>query len=211
MNIDEMINIQNSLQKQVQEGEVDSISLIAGFDISFKDNIGVGALVVFKEKEIVDIKYHVAEIDVEYIPGLLAFRELPIFLECWKQLTSKPDLVVFDGHGKIHPRRMGIATQASFSINTPTFGIAKEPYIGEYDEPERILGNYTLVRDGDEVLGAALCTRDGSKPIFVSVGNLMNLQQVITLTLKYSDGSARIPILTLLPDQYSRKYINNMQ
>ena len=148
------------------------------------------------------------EVINDYKPGYLAFHELPVFLKAWSLLTIEPDVVVFDGHGKIHPRRMGLASHASFFIKKPTIGIAKNPFIGTYIEPENSSYSYSFIEDKKEIIGAVLRTVQNKKPIFVSVGNYCTLQEVIDICINFSMPNIRIPLVTNLPDLYTKKLKN---
>lgn len=118
-----------------------------------------------------------------YVPGLLTFREGPVVLAAWEQLQTEPDVVMFDGMGRIHPRRMGIAAHLGLWLDKPTLGIGKTHYIGDFDPPPPEKGAWSWLRDKDEIIGAVVRTRTGVKPVYVSAGHRMNLLNAIDLTL----------------------------
>jgi deoxyribonuclease V len=118
-----------------------------------------------------------------YIPGLLSFREAPVCLEAVRRLSVQPDVFLIDGQGIAHPRRLGLAAHLGLFLDAPTVGCAKSRLIGEYDAPGPEKGEHTLLRDGNEVIGAVVRTRSNVKPLFVSVGHKCRLDDAIALTL----------------------------
>ena len=127
-----------------------------------------------------------------YIPGLLSFREIPSLLEAWAKLKTEPDVVMFDGHGIAHPRRIGIASHGGLFLNRPTFGCGKSVLVGKYNEPDLERGSWSPMTHYKDVIGAALRTKNKVNPVYVSPGHLIDLETAIDLTLK-CDGVYRIP------------------
>ncbi|HSB71250.1 MAG TPA: deoxyribonuclease V [Candidatus Methylomirabilis sp.] len=121
-----------------------------------------------------------------YVPGLLSFRESPAGLEAWERLRTRPDCLLCDGHGYAHPRRFGFACHFGLLVDLPTIGCAKRVLVGSFQEPGRRRGAVTHLVDGDEVVGAALRTRDDVAPVFVSVGHRISLATAITTILACS-------------------------
>ncbi|MGM7645848.1 endonuclease V [Nocardia sp. JW2] len=123
-----------------------------------------------------------------YVPGLLAFRELPATVAALEKLTRTPDLLVCDAQGRAHPRRFGLACHVGLLTGIPTIGVAKSVW-GEYGEPGPRRGDSSAVTIDGEIVGRALRTRDGVKPLFVSIGHLVDLDtacaQVLALTKNY--------------------------
>lgn len=118
-----------------------------------------------------------------YIPGLLSFREAPVCIAAVKKLKHEPDVFIVDGQGIAHPRRLGLAAHLGLFFNKPTVGCAKSRLTGEYEEPRAHKGAYSFLKDGNEVIGAVVRTRDDVKPLFVSVGNKCRLQDAIDIVL----------------------------
>lgn len=187
-----------------------SLKYIAGVDLAYwehnSEEYAVCCIVVidFETHVIIEKQQFSGKIDVPYMPGFLAFRELPLVLKTAKLLKTLPDLYIFDGNGYLHPRHMGIATHASFYLNKPTVGIAKTYFRvdqkTDYIEPENEAGSSTdIVIDG-EVYGRALRTHRNVKPVFVSVGNYISLDTACELALKLTDSESRIPIPTRFAD-----------
>lgn len=106
-----------------------------------------------------------------YIPGLLSFRELPVIRAALAQLPQQPDLVLCDGQGVAHPRRLGIATHLGLVTGLITVGVGKSRLVGTHTEPGPTKGASTALMDGDEQVGTVLRSRDRVRPLFVSPGN----------------------------------------
>ena len=209
----EFLRQQNELCDKIEptdKFDMASVKLVAGVDLAYwnKDDeeYAVCCIVVIDAEahEVVEKQHYSGKIEVPYMPGFLAFRELPLILKTVELLENSPDIYVFDGNGYLHPRHMGIATHASFYLNKPTIGIAKTYFRvdkkTDYTEPENAAGSFTdIVIDG-EVYGRALRTHKDVKPIFVSIGNFVSLDTACTLALKLTDKESHIPIPTRLAD-----------
>jgi deoxyribonuclease V len=130
-----------------------------------------------------------------YVPGLLSFREIPALLAAFKRLRQAPQHLIFcDGQGYAHPRRFGLASHLGVLLDCPTIGVAKSVLVGKYRTPGAPVGSSSplLDRETDEVLGAALRTRRGARPVFVSAGHRVSLRRAVQLTMRVSDGH-RLP------------------
>ncbi|MCX7826140.1 MAG: deoxyribonuclease V [Verrucomicrobiae bacterium] len=119
-----------------------------------------------------------------YVPGLLSFREIPPLLKAFRKLRRAPDAVLVDGQGVAHPRRCGLASHLGLVLDLPTVGCAKSRLVGDYREPGRARGSWSDLRDGGEVIGRVLRTRDGVAPLFVSVGHKISLDAATALVLE---------------------------
>ena len=212
------IKIQNELKKKIilrNFFSKDSIRLVAGIDLAYwKDRdkeYGTCSIVVidYNTKEVVEKVNSVGEVKVPYIPGFLAFRELPLVIEASKKLVVEPDVFIFDGNGYLHFNHMGIATHASFFLNKPTIGVAKS-YLrvdGEnFNMPENEEGSYTDIIINGEVYARTFRTRKNVKPIFVSCGKNIDLETSTEIVLKLINNESRLPIPTRLADLET--YIN---
>ena len=178
------LDIQRRLAEQVSKSsEVITPQFIAGVDISAgkAQGIATGAVVVlnYPELRLVETKVAEGKLDLPYIPGLLSFREAPLTLAACQKLTITPDLILVDGQGIAHPRRMGLASHLGLFLNTPTIGCAKSLLCGKYKEPGIEPGSYAEVVDRGEVIGVALRTKLGTKPVYVSIGHKVDLQTAI--------------------------------
>ncbi len=202
VSIAEALDIQRKLAAQVSRTtEVTVPRFIAGVGISVKRELGIatGAVVVLKYPELglVETKIVNGELDFPYVPGLLSFREAPLTLAACERLTITPDLILVDGQGIAHPRRMGLASHLGLFLDIPTVGCAKSLLCGSYEAPGTEPGSYTEVVDSGEVIAAALRTRQGVKPVYVSIGHKVDLQTAIQWVLNCCRGY-RLPEPTRL-------------
>lgn len=194
--------IQRNLASQVlRHGDIGEVRLVAGMDVSAPRNRGMarGAVVVLHYPELTLEEWKMVEetLNFPYIPGFLSFRELPIVLKAFEALSCVPDLIMADGQGILHPRRLGIAAHLGLLLDRPTVGCAKSLLLGYHDPVPFDAGAWAPVRDGDEVVGAALRTRDGKNPVYVSIGHKIDLHQAIQWTLRCVQGH-RLPEPTRL-------------
>ncbi len=196
------LEIQQRLAAQVSKrSEVTTPRFIAGVDISARkgEEIATGAVVVlqYPELRVVETKVARGKLDFPYIPGLLSFRESPLTLAACQELTITPDLIFVDGQGIAHPRRLGLASHLGLLLNTPTIGCAKSILCGSYEALGNEPGSYTEVVDRGEIIGAALRTKLGVKPIYVSIGHKVDLQTAIYWVMNCCRGY-RLPEPTRL-------------
>ena len=218
MNIEEIfINKQLELMQEIDLQNAVSISAIhriAGVDLAYwkegEDEYANCCIVVFDfpSLKIIEEKYTVKKVDVPYIPGCLAFRELPLFEEVYSLLENEVDVFFFDGNGYLHPRHMGLATHAGILINKPTIGIAKSYYkINDVDfvMPECQKGAYTDIIIDGETYGRVLRTAENVKPIFLSIGNKIDLDTAMELTNMVITKDSHIPVPTRMADLMTHK------
>lgn len=164
--------------------------IVAGLDVAYEpgtDRVAAAvACVDLDSLEIVDRSVVMDTAEFPYVPGLFAFRELPPLLKALARLRTAPDLLVCDGQGLAHPRRFGLACHAGVVTDLPSIGVGKQA-LGHYDPPGPARGDWAaLVLDGDEVVGQALRTQDGVKPVFVSIGHRIDLALASDLVLRLS-------------------------
>jgi len=185
----------------INESQAMSPRLVAGIDISSPGSRGVarGAVVVisYPEFKLVETSVVEGEIRFPYIPGLLSFRESPLILAACEKLFNVPDLVLVDGQGVAHPRRFGLASHVGLFLDLPTIGCAKSILCGEHRPVGEAAGCYAELCDNGEVIGAALRTKSGVKPIYVSVGHKIDLTSALQWVLKCCRGH-RLPEPTRL-------------
>ena len=180
---------------------------VAGLDVAYAesgDRLAAAVTVLDAATlVVVDEAVSVGRPAFDYVPGLFAFRELPALLAALERLTVRPDLLVCDGHGLAHPRRFGLACHLGVVTGLPAIGVGKTPLVGEWDGPGPDRGAWAPLRDGGEVVGRVLRTRDEVKPVFVSVGHRMSLanaaDRVLALTPRY-----RLPETTRTADRLCR-------
>lgn len=170
-------------------------------------NQAIGCVVVYRypEMEEAERAYAMVPLGFPYIPGLLSFREVPALLAALKKLKELPDLLFCDGQGYAHPRRFGLACHLGVLLDRPAIGCAKSILIGEHGPLKARAGSWTELIDekaGGERVGAAVRTRDGVRPIYVSQGHRVSLETAIRLTLAVTDGY-RIPRPTREADHFA--------
>lgn len=161
----------------------DSISLIGGADVGFEQGGEVtrAAMVLLKYPSLELVEYQVARINtvMPYIPGFLSFRESPALLAAWDALSQKPDLVMVDGHGIAHPRRLGIASHFGLLVDIPTIGIAKKRLCGHFDDLSEELGSQQPLIDKDEQLGWVWRSKKRCNSLFISPGHRVSLDSAL--------------------------------
>ena len=207
------LEIQNALRDKISLSdsfELSDIKTIAGVDLAYwknqnQEEYAVCCIVVidYLTHEIIEKKQYSGKIEVPYIPGFLAFRELPLVLKTVEKLECRPDIYMFDGNGYLHPRHMGIASHASFYLNTPSIGVAKTYFRvdnTDYIEPDYTAGSFTDIVINGEVYGRVLRTHDNVKPVFLSAGNNITLDTATKIALNLTDKESHIPIPTRLAD-----------
>ncbi len=184
LSIPQALDLQRRLAVQVSvSSEITTPRFIAGVDISSgrAQGIATAAVVVlsYPQFRVVEMKVAQGKLDFPYVPGLLSFRESPLTLAACEGLSVIPDLVLVDGQGIAHPRRFGIACHLGLLLDTPTIGCAKSLLCGRHEDPGVESGDYAEVLDEDETIGVALRTKAGVKPVYVSIGHMVNLQAAI--------------------------------
>ena len=200
---------QRQMQERIllQKPDFD-LKLIAGCDSSFigEDTIlSVFVLLTYPSLEVVEKVWHRGPVELPYIPGFLAFREAPNLLKTYEKLQQKPDLIMVDGHGISHPRRLGIATHLGLHLNKPTMGVAKKVLVGKYTEPATTKGAVSPLIYKDEHIANVLRTKDNVKPVFVSPGHLMDLESATDIALACAIKH-KLPEPTRLADHYAAVY-----
>ena len=180
------IAVQRELAGRVREETLPAPPrTIAGVDMSVRERAVRAAVAVLSFPELALIERAVWEGPVEfpYVPGLLSFRELPALLRALEQLSTLPDLIMADAQGRAHPRRIGLASHLGVLLDQPVIGVAKSRLVGTYAEPGPERGAASPLLDGTEQIGAVLRTRAGVRPLFISVGHRVTLDDAVRLTL----------------------------
>lgn len=185
------------------------LKYVAGVDLAYwkegATEYAVCCIVVFDywSREIVEKKHCMGKIDVPYIPGCLAFREIDLVLDTIRLLEHFVELYVFDGNGYLHSRHMGLATHAGILLGMPTIGVAKSYYKVEnidYIEPENQVFAYEDIVIRGEVYGRVLRTHENVRPIFLSVGNLIDIETAMEVTKHFVTKDSHIPMPTRYAD-----------
>ena len=184
----------------------DQMRTVAGIDAAYRRG-AVHATVVVMDLtalQTIETVQRSVPITFPYIPGLLSFREGPAISKALEDLETSPDLLMVDGQGIAHQRRLGIASHVGLLANLPSIGCAKTRLVGEYDEPGNSRGSVACLTDGQETIGAVVRTRTGVKPVFVSVGHMMSLEDSVRVVLDTGRGY-RLPEPVRRADFLSRK------
>lgn len=202
LTVTEATQIQNELREKIDLRPLTkNIKTVAGADISFNKystTVYAGIVVLsFPGLKLLSRSMVKAEVHFPYVPGYLAFREISPLLKAWELLAEKPDVLILDGHGIAHPRKMGIAAHFGTLIDHPTVGCAKKKLYGKYVEPDEKAGSSTFLYNKTEVIGTVLRTRNKVKPVFVSPGNLISMEEAKELVMQCAKGY-RLPEPTRL-------------
>ncbi|MEI2647408.1 MAG: deoxyribonuclease V [Candidatus Competibacter sp.] len=176
--------LQRELRPRVELGDrLGPVRRVAGVDVGFEagGTVTRAAVAVLRYPELVVLESAIARRPTEfpYIPGLLSFRELPAVLDALAQVREPPDLLLCDGQGIAHPRRLGIASHLGLLVDLPSIGVAKTRLCGTFQEPPDQRGAWTPLRAGEEIIGAVLRTRPGVKPLYVSSGHRISLETAL--------------------------------
>ncbi len=186
----EALAVQNRLRKQVrlQPLALKNIHYVAGADVAVSKKLGrlVSAVVVmrFPSLDIVEERTASSKLDFPYIPGLLSFREIPGLIHCLHKIRSRFQVLLCDGQGIAHPRRIGLASHLGILIKIPTIGCAKSRLLGDYDPVGNQKGDRTPLTHNGRRLGTVLRTRSSVKPIFVSPGHLIDHASSVRIVLR---------------------------
>ncbi|MEV8031527.1 endonuclease V [Streptomyces sp. NPDC086182] len=203
--------VQDELRERVvldEPGPPPGTGRVTGVDVAYDDerDVVVAAAVVLDAAtlEVVAEATAVGRVSFPYVPGLLAFREIPAVLAALDALPCPPGLVVCDGYGLAHPRRFGLASHLGVLTGLPVIGVAKNPFTFSYEEPGVRRGSASPLLAGTDEVGRALRTQDGIKPVFVSVGHRVDLDNACAHTLALSP-EYRLPESTRRADSLCRR------
>ncbi len=185
----EAVAIQKRLRGMlVLQDRLGSIRRVAGVDVGFEDGgrIARGAISVLAFPSLEPLEDAVARLPSRfpYVPGLLSFREIPVVLQALDRLREPPDLLLCDGQGYAHPRRMGIACHLGLLTDLPSIGVAKSRLTGTYGNVPEHRGGWTPLLDRGETVGAVLRTRPGVKPVFISPGHRITLATAVDYVMR---------------------------
>lgn len=204
----EAIALQQELRSRIiLENSFQSINTVAGVDCSYdlQTNISRAVVCVFTYPQLELIESSMAHLptDFPYIPGLLSFREIPVILEALKVLKSDPDILMVDGMGIAHPRRMGIATHLGLVIDKPTIGVGKSLLCGKYQIPGSRKGDRSDLIHKSEKIGTVLRSKDNTNPLFISPGHKIDHETAVRLVLETAI-KYRLPQPTHFADKFSK-------
>jgi len=208
------IALQSQLAQQLESRDrIDPVTYIAGVDIGFEEGGAVtrAAVVVLKwlpeeapHLPVVEQVVHREPTRMPYIPGLLSFREIPAALGAFAKLKIQPQLVMVDGQGIAHPRRLGVAAHLGLWLDLPTIGIAKSRLTGKHAEVGEARGDWVPLMAKQEVIGAVLRTRTNVKPVFVSPGHRLTLRTSLEWVMRCL-GPTKLPEPTRLADRLASR------
>nr|BCX00059.1 MAG: endonuclease V [Bacteroidota bacterium] len=198
---------QEALAARIQpEGDPGPVCYVAGCDVAYRGEWAYGVVLLFEYAtgRLLSHSWARERARFPYVPGLLSFREVPVLLEAFFRLEGpEPDLVLCDGQGIAHPRRMGLAAHLGLCLDRPSIGVAKSRLWGEHDPlPEQALSACPL-RDRGEVIGYVLRTRARGRPIYISPGHRIGPEAALRYVLTLLDGH-RLPYPTRLADRFAR-------
>jgi deoxyribonuclease V len=204
----EAMRLQESLRQRVElDDRFGEIHYVAGADMAFDPATGIafGGVIVYRFPGLAEVERQMArrKLRFPYVPGLLSFRECPILLAAFAKLQTEPGLILIDGQGFAHPRRLGIACHIGLLFDKPTIGCAKSRLLGEHQEPAATAGSTAPLELEGERLGMVLRTRQNVRPIYVSTGHRVSLDSAVNLVKQCMDGY-RIPKPTREADHYVR-------
>ena len=180
--------LQEELAPRVKIGpplDLQTVRHVAGADVSTQGDRAYATVAVlsFPDLSVVEVQGFEAPLEFPYVPGLLAFREIPSVAGALRKVETPVDAVIFDAQGLAHPRRMGLASHLGLFLEVPGVGCAKSRLVGDFREPGREKGSSTDLTHRGEVIGKVVRTRGGVSPVFVSVGNNIDLDSAVELVL----------------------------
>ena len=181
--------LQGELASRVVEGpplDLSRVRYVAGADVSTQGDLGYATVVVlsFPDLSVVEVRGYESRLTFPYVPGLLAFREIPSVVGALREVESEVDAVIFDAHGLAHPRGMGLASHLGLFIDVPSVGCAKSRLVGEHEEPGPEKGDTADLVYRKKVVGKVVRTRPRVSPVYVSVGNRIDLASSVDLVLQ---------------------------
>lgn len=201
------LKIQKEMRKEISlENGFNEITKVGGVDQAFIGDSVLSSIVTLRypSLELIEEKTSTKEAEIPYIPGFLSFREGPSIEEAYEKLDKKPDVLIVDGHGIAHPRRMGIATHVGIKLNQPTIGVAKKKLVGSYQGVKEVGQASPLVHEG-ETIGYVYKSKKGCNPLFVSPGHLVDFETSLDVVRNTLAGY-KLPEPTRLADRYVDEY-----
>lgn len=204
--VEEAITIQETLQNQVITTDVlnEPIKYVAGVDMGFVEDGTISraavAVLSFPDLQVVETSLAYRPTTFPYIPGFLSFREIPALLDALEKIQTIPDIILCDGQGIAHPRRLGIACHLGVIVDIPTIGVAKSLLIGKHEELPEAKGSWQPLIHKKETIGAVLRTRSGVKPLYISSGHRISLPTAIDYVLRCTP-KYRLPETTRIADK----------
>lgn len=205
----EAVALQRELAERLEfKDYVKNPRTVAGVDVGFEERGTVtraaAVLLDAKTQEPIDQQIVRQATRFPYVPGLLSFRECPAILQALEKLKATPELVLCDGQGLAHPRRLGVAAHIGLLTGLPTIGVAKSRLCGEHREPAAARGSRARLRLDGEVVGWVLRSREGCKPIYVSPGHRVSVDSAPDLVMRFVTRY-KLPEPTRLADRLASR------
>ena len=205
---EEAVAIQKRLRPLVRRENalaLDQIRTIAGVDAAYKDGARAAVVLLsFPALEVLErVTAHRDDV-FPYVPGLLSFREAPATLDALAKLNTPPDLLLCDAQGIAHPRRLGLASHLGVYLDRPSIGCAKSRLVGTYDEPGQEIGDRSPLWHRGELVGMVVRTKPRTNPLFVSIGDKVDLETAVAVVLACLRGY-RLPEPTRLADKLTHE------
>ncbi|HEY9737337.1 MAG TPA: deoxyribonuclease V [Trichocoleus sp.] len=200
------IALQQQLRSQVitEDHLPEPVRYVAGVDAGFEEGgtITRAAVVVLRFPELVPVEEALVRrpTTFPYVPGLLSFREVPAVLDALAQLQTRPDLILCDGQGTAHPRRVGIACHLGLLVDLPTIGVAKSRLVGTHEPVPEARGSWVPLMDKRDRIGAVLRNRDRVNPLYISPGHRISLETALDYVQRCTTRY-RLPETTRLADR----------
>ena len=188
-------------KKVILKDSFDSSNFIGGVDSTYHEKLAISAIVIWdtKKSEIIEKVYAVQKAKVPYISGFLAFREGPSISEAFSKLNQKPDLMMFDGNGILHPRRCGLACHMGVLLDVPSIGVAKSMMFGQEKDG--------TVYEGKEALAKSYVSREYAKPMYISPGHRISLKTSFELVKKTIRPPHKLPE----PLHQAHRYVSSVR
>ncbi|MBW4562575.1 MAG: deoxyribonuclease V [Mojavia pulchra JT2-VF2] len=204
--VEEAIAIQETLRNQTltEDNLPENVQYVAGVDMGFEADGTISraavAVLSFPDLQVVETQLARRPTTFPYIPGFLSFREIPAVLDALEKVKITPDIILCDGQGIAHPRRLGIASHLGLLIDMPTIGVAKSLLIGKYQDVPETKGSWQPLIHKNETIGAVLRTRTGVKPLYISSGHRVSLPTAINYVMRCTT-KYRLPETTRIADK----------
>jgi deoxyribonuclease V len=174
-------------RKLILKDDFSEPSTLAGCEIIFtKDEmIAVVVLLDYKTHALIDKKYFVTKPKIPYIPLFQSYREVPAVIEAVNLLSKKPDLIIYDGCGILHPIKMGCAAHLGLLLDTPTIGVSKKFGVGSLKEG--------IVYIDDERRAVEMRTKEHANPLYISPGHRISLKTAEEIVKGCLKGGSKLP------------------
>ncbi len=204
--LEEAIIIQEKLRYQVitEDKLQEPVQYVAGVDMGFEADGTISraavAVLSFPDLQVIETSLAHRPTTFPYIPGFLSFREIPAVLDALEKIKITPDIILCDGQGIAHPRRLGIASHLGLLIDMPTIGVAKSLLVGKHEELAETKGSQQPLIYKGETIGAVLRSRTGVKPLYISNGHRISLPTAINYVLRCTP-KYRLPETTRIADK----------